>query len=379
MPHWRILILLKNRQPVFFGTLSISFHYALSMKKTTLALSLSLFSLLANAQSDWNFVVYGEETLHHGDVRSSYNLTDPANLANNGGIRMGAYKTVNEYWAGELTVGLTGTSGYDRLFQTRMLPVEMLFHYNLLSSSVSQIAKGTRLNASIGFGSSYAQKIRFGNVTNGSWSFEEFVSAGLTYDFKITPNSNLILGYRNSIFFSDIIDGVKAASAYPDNISRFTVGYRVDVVGQKGNESALAEAEQVALEMREQLNEANKYSELLSKKVQEQKAELERQRAALAEAETQLLERDAESPTPATPRTRPAASTASGFAVIVSSFKDEAVAKDMAAGIPGAVVIPVPQLGFFRVAGAIEATYSAANEQAKRFQAQGLETWIIQL
>lgn len=349
------------------------------MKKTTLALSLSLFSLIASAQSNWNFVVYGEETLHHGDVRSSYNFADPANLANNGGIRMGAYKTVNEFWSGELTVGLTGTSGVNASFQTRMLPVEMLFHYNLLSNSVSPAANGKRLNASIGFGSSYAQTVRFGNVTNGIWHFEEFLSAGLTYDVKITPNSHLILGYRNSLFFSDYTDAVRESSTYPDNMSRFTVGYRVDVRGQGGNASALAEAEQVALEMREQLNEANKYSEHLSKKVQEQKAELDRQRTALAEAEAQLSAREVEEPKPATPATRPAGRTASGFAVIVSSFKDEAVAKDMAAGIPGAVVIPVPQLGFYRVAGAIEATYSAANEQAKRFQAQGLETWIIQL
>ncbi len=348
------------------------------MKKATLVFACMFAATSLFSQDRWNFLVYGEETFHNGDIRSSYSVFLPENLANNGGIRMGAYKNLNEYWSTELTVGLSSTSGEGRKFQTKFLPVEALFNYNLLSSSVSELAKTSRLNAGLGLGSSYAQLLSETANANRSWTFEEFVTAALTYDFKLTSNSHMNLGYRHSFFLSDYIDGNASQSLLRDNMSRFCIGFRVDLMSQGGGASAdaLADAEQRALEIAQQLEAANAQSSMLARKVQEQKAELDRQRAALAQAEQDLLATE-EAPKETAPQAP--IQKKSGFAVIVSSFKEEFAAKEMASTIPGAVVIPVPQLGYFRVAGAIEPSYSAAAAAAQRFQDQGLDTWIIQL
>ena len=88
----------------------------------------------ANGPSGWYTSV--EESFIIGDRISSINPLNLSNAANNAGIRIGMYQFFsNKLWA-EATLGVIGSAKLGS-FSTKMVPVEIIGHYNVYSNPIN--------------------------------------------------------------------------------------------------------------------------------------------------------------------------------------------------------------------------------------------------
>lgn len=190
------------------------------MKKTVFFVLFFLISILSSyGQSKWSFIATVEENIHISDVRPSYNYINLSVPAANSGARVGAYFTKSEKVSAEVSLGVTGIGSPNR-FVTKLVPVEIIGHYNILGSNIDKY----KFNLDLGAGSAL--------VSNSSsrFAFSEHLNVGASLEFiDALPGGHVIIGTRYSSFVDDYLDQKIVTGSSNDGILRFFTTARFDL------------------------------------------------------------------------------------------------------------------------------------------------------
>ena len=181
----------------------------MKLKATLLLLMLAQFSF---GQQKWAFHTSAEETIMFGDQRSSLNFANLNTPAANAGMRAGIYRNVNELFAVEATLGVVGSG--NTTFSTRIIPVEVIGHYDILPIVVADAKEGMKFNVDFGVGSALVRAQSTSYNTSGRFSFSENLSLGASLDLSVLPNGVLTFGYRHTMFVDDFIDNLAIIYRY---------------------------------------------------------------------------------------------------------------------------------------------------------------------
>lgn len=347
----------------------------MKLKATLLLLMLAQFSF---GQQKWAFHTSAEETVMFGDQRSSLNFANLNTPAANAGMRAGIYRNVNELFAVEATLGVVGSG--NTTFSTRIIPVEVIGHYDILPMVVADAKEGMKFNVDFGVGSALVRAQSTSYNTSGRFSFSENLSLGASLDLSVLPNGVLTFGYRHTMFVDDFIDA-SVANSNNDQLGRFFTAVRVNMGGiskkdQTRLNSAITKADQIAAE----LAAAEAKVKGLEKEAAKTKA-LERE---LKDLQTAMADSIASMKTAKeqeqTKQTTTSASSKSGYAVIVASYSNKTGAMSHADELgPDAKVIHAEEIDRYRVAYGVYPTYTKANEIRISLKDEGTSSWIIKL
>ena len=279
--------------------------------KKTLALMAIVATMNSYAQGTWAPYASVEENIHFSDVSPSYNYLNLSVPAGNAGMRMGAFYTHNSQLSAEITLGVVGVST-PGAFSNKIIPVEVVGHYNLLDGM--DVKLPSKFNLDLGVGSGLAE------YSNGNFAFSEHIVSGASMELPdVVPFGTLIMGIRYTSFIDDYIDGTVVSGSSKDGVLRFYTAVRLDGESKKTRQAledaaALAakvgasleksEAEKAAIQ--KELNAAEKAHAL-------EKAVLMDELEALKAASVQEEEASVEDP----------AIEAKGFYVIIGSFPSQ--------------------------------------------------------
>ena len=279
--------------------------------KKTLALVAVVAAMNSFAQGTWAPYASVEENIHFSDVSPSYNYLNLSVPAGNAGMRMGAFYTHNSQLSAEITLGVVGVST-PGAFSNKIIPVEVVGHYNLLDGM--DVKLPSKFNLDLGVGSGLAES------SNGNFGFSEHIVSGASMELPdVVPFGTLIMGIRYTSFIDDYIDGTVVSGSSKDGVLRFYTAVRLDGESKKTRQAledaaALAakvgasleksEAEKAAIQ--KELNAAEKAHAL-------ERAALMDELEALKAASVQEEEASVEDP----------AIEAKGFYVIIGSFPSQ--------------------------------------------------------
>ena len=209
--------------------------------------ALLLACITSYAQSNWSPLVSIEENIHLTDVAPSYNYLNLSVPAGNAGMRMGAFYTHNSQLSAEITLGVVGI-GTPGSFSSKIVPVEVVGHYNVIDGIELPII--SKFNLDLGVGSGFAES------SNGNFGFSEHIVSGASMELPdVVPFGTLIMGIRYTSFIDDYIDGTVVSGSSKDGVLRFYTAVRLDGASKKLT-TALKEAEANAEKLKSNL--ANK-------------------------------------------------------------------------------------------------------------------------
>lgn len=288
------------------------------MKKLTLAIVATLMRSTLLGQSIWTGYVAFEENIHFSDITPSFNYASFNLLAANAGIRVGAYYIHDDQLSAEITLGVTGV-GTPGTFSRKIVPMEFIGHYNLLTPKEGALI--TKFNISAGVGSGLAES------SNGSFGFSEHGVVGANMEMSdVLPFGTLIMGTRYTMFVDDYIDGNVVAGSSNDAVLRFYTAVRLDGTSKKARQ-AIADAEALATKLQADAKVAQEKAEGLKKKLDAVSKAHGEEVAQLTDA----LKACNDSLTPAPAEVNEPASTASlakGYYVIIGSFPSQEMAEE---------------------------------------------------
>jgi hypothetical protein len=287
--------------------------------KRVLSLFISLsFTMSAVAQGTWSPYASVEENVHFTDVAPSYNYADLSVPAANSGIRVGAYYVHDDQLSAEMTLGVTGV-GTPGTFSRKIVPMEFIGHYNLLTPKEGALI--TKFNISAGVGSGLAES------SNGRFGFSEHGVVGANMEMAdVLPFGTLIMGTRYTMFVDDYIDGNVVVGSSNDAVLRFYTAVRLDGTSKKARQ-AIANAETLATKLQADAKAAQEKAEELKKKLDAASKAHAEEVAQLTDA----LKACNDSLTPAPAEVNEPASTATlakGYYVIIGSFPSQEMAEE---------------------------------------------------
>lgn len=347
----------------------------MKLKATLLLLMLAQFSF---GQQKWAFHTSAEETILLGDQRSSSNFANLNTLAANSGMRAGIYRNVNELFAIEATLGVVGSGSSS--YSTKIVPVEVIGHYDILPMITPEPKEGMKFNVDFGVGSALVRAQSASYNTTGSFGFSENLSLGASLDLPVLPNGVLSFGYRHTMFIDDYIDANLSGSDN-DQLGRFFTAVRVNMGGiskkdQARLNSAITKADQVAAELAaaeakvKGLEKEAAKTKALERELKEMQAAMADSIAALKAAKVEVKEE----------KTQASTSTRSGYAVIVASYNNKTGAMTHADELgPDSKVIHAEEIDKYRVAYGVYSSYGKAKEVRTSLKDEGTSCWIIKL
>jgi len=243
----------------------------IKMKKLFVSIILCAY-FGANAQSEWAFHVSAEETVTLGDARSSFNFLSFTQLAANSGMRAGFHYTKSEHLAAEVTLGVVGSSRPNTWF-TKIVPVELVGHYNVLPHIVKD--SPFKFNLDLGVGSGLVRARSSSYNPNGRFAFSEHMSAGASLDLPMQDIGTLSFGFRNTYFIDDYIDATPVDGTSNDQLLRFFTSARVNLGPSAKTKATIAAAEQKASDLNSELELAKAQAELAAQKARANQEDLE--------------------------------------------------------------------------------------------------------
>lgn len=212
--------------------------------KKNLALVAIVAAMNSYAQGNWAPYVSFEENIHFSDVSPSYNYLNLSVPAANSGIRVGAHYVHDNQLSAELTLGVVGI-GTPGSFSSKIVPVEVVGHYNVLDGMEFPII--SKFNLDLGVGSGLAES------SNGNFGLSEHLVAGASMELPdVVPFGTLIMGIRYTSFIDDYIDGIVVSGSSNDGVLRFYTAVRLDGASKKLTK-ALKEAEATADKLKSNL------------------------------------------------------------------------------------------------------------------------------
>ena len=273
------------------------------MKTRALLIITTLITLSVGAQTKWAPYASIEENIHFSDVNPSYRYINLSVPAANSGIRLGAHYVHDNQLSAELTLGVVGI-GTPGSFSSKIVPVEVVGHYNVMEGMELPII--SKFNLDLGVGSGLAES------SNGNFSFSEHIVSGASMELPdVVPFGTLIMGIRYTSFIDDYIDGTVVSGSSKDGVLRFYTAVRLDGESKKTRQAledaaALAakvgasleksEAEKAAIQ--KELNAAEKAHALekaaLMDELEALKAAPVQEEAAVEEAAEEEAEDDSE-------------------------------------------------------------------------------------
>lgn len=228
------------------------------MKKLFLSIVMFGCLLAAQAQGTWSPYASVEENVHYTDIDAAFNYPNLQLMAANSGIRLGGYYTYDDQLSGEITLGVTGI-GTPGTFSRKIVPMEFIAHYNMISPKEGAFI--SKFNLSAGVGSGLAES------SNGRFGFSEHTVLGANMEMKdLLPFGTLIMGTRYTMFVDDYIDGTSVDGSTNDAVLRFYTAVRLDGIPKKARE-AMAEAEAKAAKFQADAKAAEEKNETLKKKM----------------------------------------------------------------------------------------------------------------
>jgi len=293
------------------------------MKKLIISIFIIAFSSSLFGQGQWSPYMSVEENVHFTDVAPSYNYANLSVPAANAGIRVGANYVHDDQLSAEITLGVTGV-GTPGTFSRKIVPMEFIGHYNLLTPKEGALI--TKFNISAGVGSGLAESL------NGSFGFSEHGVVGANMEMAdVLPFGTLIMGTRYTMFVDDYIDGNVVAGSSNDAVLRFYTAVRLDGTSKKARQ-AIADAEALATKLQADAKAAQEKAEGLKKKLDAASKAHAEEVAQLTDA----LKACNDSLTPAPAEANEPANTASlakGYYVIIGSFPSQEMADEYASSL----------------------------------------------
>jgi len=186
-----------------------------------------------------------EETVTLGDARSSFDFLSLTQLAANSGMRSGFHYTKNDHLAAELTLGVVGTSKPNSWF-TKIVPVELVGHYNILPYLASD--SPFKFNLDLGVGTALVRARSATYNSSGRFSFSEHLSAGASLDVPLNDRCKLSFGFRNDYIDATLVDGTSN-----DQLLRFFTSARVNLGQNAKTKTMIADAEKKAAKLNAEL------------------------------------------------------------------------------------------------------------------------------
>ena len=350
-------------------------------------IALSVSVLFVKAQGNLAIHVSGEETIVFGDSPSSFNFANLENLSSNAGLRGGFHYTFNDRFSAEATLGVTG-SALVNTWYTKIVPVEVIGHYNLLS--LLNDDSPYKFNADFGVGSALvrARSTTFFSAGQaGNFAFTENANLGASLDipFKHQDLGMLTFGYRHTFFINDYVDATIVEGSGNDQMARFFTAVRVNLGQSAKTKTLLAEAEEKAIARADLIAAELKDAQAKVKTMEKANARMKLLELQLQEAEPTLA--DSLSSIQAIKMSDAVnvktdvneLKKIQGYAVIVASFKNKDVALNMALELGGVTtVLEVPELGQFRVAYETFTSYSKAKEARENIAIDFENCWIVE-
>ena len=208
------------------------------------------FQTFVSAQSEWALQISVEETVTLGDARSSFDFLSLTQLAANSGMRSGFHYTKNDHLAAELTLGVVGTSKPNSWF-TKIVPVELVGHYNILPYLASD--SPFKFNLDLGVGTALVRARSATYNSSGRFSFSEHLSAGASLDVPLNDRCKLSFGFRNTYFIDDYIDATLVDGTSNDQLLRFFTSARVNLGQNAKTKTMIADAEKKAAKLNAEL------------------------------------------------------------------------------------------------------------------------------
>jgi hypothetical protein len=289
-----------------------------SMKKVIILCISLCFSFSALAQGTWSHYASVEENIHFSDIPAAYNYSIFSLLSANSGMRLGGYYTHNDQLSGEITLGVTGI-GTPGSFSRKIVPMEFIGHYNLLTSKEGALV--TKFNFSAGIGSGLAESL------NGRFGFSEHIVFGANMEMgEVLPFGTLIMGTRYTMYVDDYIDGLVVSGSGNDAVLRFYTAIRLDGMPKRASQK-IATAEKIASKLRGELIATNETHEAEKSALIDN---IDRQLGIIDSLETSLKACN-DSLTPALAEANQSISTASlakGYYVIIGSFPAPEMAEE---------------------------------------------------
>lgn len=242
------------------------------MRISLIALVFVSATLNLSAQSEWTLNLSVEETITLGDARSSFNFLSVTQLAANSGMRAGFHYTKDEHLAAELTLGVVGSSRPNTWF-TKIVPVELVGHYNILPHITED--SPYKFNLDLGLGSGLVRARSSSYNPNGRFSFSEHMSAGASLDLPMQDLGILSFGFRNTYFVDDYIDATPIDGTSNDQLLRFFTSARFYLGPSAKSKAAIAAAEQKAYDLNSELELAKAQAEIEIQKARTEQEALE--------------------------------------------------------------------------------------------------------
>jgi hypothetical protein len=217
------------------------------------------FSIHSFAQSKWNFTTIAEEAffLTPESLNNPSDLISFESLASNSGLSAGfvySYSDVIDL-EGRLGVVNTYESGN---FATRIVPVEFVLHYDLLS--LGNFESSTKFNADVAIGSSLTSVATPTTGLNPNFNFNENIGLGASITTPLSSKSTISFGYRHTGYLSDI----NGKSEGIDFLSRFFTGFTINIGKDVKILTALEKAESKAKQLTSELEAKKKDNESLN-------------------------------------------------------------------------------------------------------------------
>ena len=348
-------------------------------------IALSASVLFVKAQGNLAIHVSAEETIVFGDSRSSFNFANLENLSSNAGLRGGFHYTFNDRFSAEATLGVTG-SALVNTWYTKIVPVEVIGHYNLLS--LLNDDSPYKFNADFGAGSALVSA-RSNNFSTagaaGNFAFTENANLGASLDIPFKHLGILTFGYRHTFFINDYVDATIIEGSGNDQMARFFTAVRVNLGQSAKTKTLLAEAEEKAIARADLIAAELKDAQAKVKTMEKANARMKLLELQLQEAEPTLADSLSSIKAIKISEAVEVKTDVSelkknqGYALIVASFKNKEAALNMAIELGGVTkVIPVPELDRFRVAYETFTSYSKAKEARENIAIDFENCWIVE-
>lgn len=350
--------------------------------KFTVILFLAFSSLFLKAQNKWSFLTSVEESMLIGDQSSLLTLTNLNSLFSNFGIRTGVHRVFSDQYAADVSFGITGIAKTNTYTAT-ILPVQVTLRYNLLSSLERFNSQGTKLNVNVGAGGALYRTtgVNFIEPAEVGFSFSENFSLGSSIEFNLSKSGALSLGYRHSLYLDDNLD-TDPSGLLGDVLGSFYTAVRWNIKGNstktrkvsKKMSSVDSNALEAELKIAQAKVKAMEKAVLQMKSMKPDPIKIDDNISDMPSDTTLTsIEKATDIPMVKTSDTK-------RYAIIIASYKSEAVAQSLAQELGNtAQVIAVPELGRFRVAYDVYDTY----QDAKKFQEELVldfgNCWIVNL
>ena len=348
--------------------------------KFTVILFLTFSSLFINAQNKWSFLTSVEESMLIGDQSSLPNLADINSLFSNFGIRSGVHRVFSDQYAADLSFGMAGVAKKNTYTST-ILPVQLTLHYNLLSNLERFNTLGTKFNINVGAGGALYRTTATNYNEEGLFSFSENLSLGSSIEFKIAKSGTLSLGYRHSLYLDDNID-TDPTGLLGDVLGSFYTAVRWDITGSDAANHKLSH--KTAPENAHKVGEELRIAQAKVKAMEKAVLQLKSMKTEPIKVEESVSDVSSETTLNITEETDNTStvntSNTKRYAIIIASYKSEEVAQSLARELGNtAQVIPVPEIGRFRVAYDIYDTYKDAINNQKELVLDFGNCWIVNL